>query len=66
MDVNTINMRLADGTPILSTSSGGVTVGATKALKLGNAYVNTPSVSTGYLLLTDSNGTIYEIPAKAH
>lgn len=36
------------------------------ALQLGNAYVNTPSVSTGYLLVTDSTGTIYEVPAKAH
>lgn len=42
----------------------GLTLGNT--LQLDNAYVGTPTIPTGYLLLTDSNGAVYEIPAKAH
>jgi hypothetical protein len=45
---------------------GTFTIGSGIQLRLGNAYVNSASVSTGYLILYDSTGTAYEIPAKAH
>lgn len=48
------------------TVNGSVTLASGKALQLGNAYVATPSVSTGYLLISDSSGTVYEMPAKLH
>ena len=40
-----------------------VQIASGKALQLGNAYVNTSAVATGYLLLTDSAGAVYKIPA---
>jgi hypothetical protein len=45
--------------------SGDTQIGSGLHLILGNAYVNTPVVSTGYLLLKDSAGTVYRIPAVA-
>ena len=35
-------------------------------LQLGNAYVATTHAVTGYLILYDSTGTAYEVPATAH
>lgn len=57
---------LSGGTEIGRWTATTFTIASGVALKLGNAYVNTPSVSTGYLLITDSTGIVYEIPAKAH
>ena len=42
-----------------ATFAGAVTV--TGALKLGNAYVGTPVVGTGYIVIQDSNGTDYKV-----
>lgn len=55
-----------DGTTPAGLQTGAVTLSSGTALQLGNAYVNTLSVGTGYVLVTDSTGTVYEIPAKAH
>lgn len=33
-------------------------------LQLGNAYVATPQVPTGYIIIKDSTGTAYKIPAN--
>jgi hypothetical protein len=40
-----------------------VQVASGKALQLGNAFVATPATPTGTLLLTDSAGAVYKIPA---
>ncbi len=45
---------------------GHVFIASGKELLLGNNYVNTPTIATGYVLITDLAGTVYEIPAKAH
>jgi len=54
------------GNSIILAKSTGLVIASGLTLTLGNAYVNTPSVSTGYLLVSDNTGTVYEIPAKAH
>lgn len=35
-------------------------------LKLSNAYASGNPTTTGYLLIKDNTGTVYEIPAKVH
>ena len=51
--VQTANNTLDDG------SSGNMTIAGT--LQLGNAYVATPVVSTGYVTIKDSTGTTYKV-----
>jgi len=46
-----------------ATFAGDVSV--TGALKLGNAYVGTPVVGTGYIVIQDSNGTNYKVSVAA-
>jgi len=46
-----------------ATFAGAVTVGG--ALKLGNAYVGTVIVPTGYVTIQDSNGNTYKIAVSA-
>jgi hypothetical protein len=46
-----------------ATFSGAVTVGG--ALKLGNGYVGTVIVPTGYVTIQDSNGNTYKIAVSA-
>jgi len=48
---------------IAATFAGAVSVGG--ALKLGNAYVGTPVVGTGYIVIQDSNGTNYKVSVAA-
>jgi hypothetical protein len=66
---NTHVFQTVSGTQQLSLSltaatfAGAVTV--TGALKLGNAYVGTPVVGTGYIVIQDSNGTNYKVSVAA-
>ena len=46
---------------ITTTSSTGFAISSGLALKLGNPYVGTPVVSTGYVTIQDSNGTTYKV-----
>jgi len=53
------------GSQVASITSTGLAVtgdiSLTGALKLGNAYVATPQVSTGYIVIKDSTGTSYKV-----
>jgi hypothetical protein len=42
-----------------------ITVASGTALKLGNAYVAGAPTATGYIVIKDSTGTSYKIPAQA-
>ena len=46
---------------ITTTSSTGFAISSGLALKLGNPYVGTPVVSTGYITIQDSTGTTYKV-----
>ena len=46
-------------------SSSGLAIASNLALKLGNAYVGTPVVGTGYIVIQDSNGTNYKVSVAA-
>ena len=65
LNLNTLsNSPITTGTGLATfggaaTFAGAVTV--TGALKLGNAYVGTPVVSTGYITIQDSTGTTYKV-----
>ncbi len=68
-DVNgAIVIGTGDGTTQIDynlTQSNVWTIPGGKGLRLGNAYVGTPVVPTGYVELYDSTGTLYKIPAVA-
>ena len=51
----------ADTGAIILSPSSVVQVASGKALKLGNAYVGTPVVSTGYITIQDNTGTTYKV-----
>jgi len=57
-----VAMKLAASTGA-ATFAGAVSVGG--ALKLGNGYVGTPVVGTGYIVIQDSNGTNYKVSVAA-
>ncbi len=44
--------------------NGDTTIASGKVLQLGNAYVATPQVTTGYVTLKDSTGTTYKVPCN--
>ena len=51
----------ADTGAIILSPSSVVQVASGKALKLGNGYVGTPVVSTGYITIQDNTGTTYKV-----
>jgi hypothetical protein len=54
-----------NGTTCFTIGSSDVTVASGKALKLGNAYAAGAPTATGYIVIKDSTGTSYKIPAVA-
>jgi hypothetical protein len=61
---NQVTASLTTGAVVLTIPSTFVapgTITATGAIKLGNAYVATPQVTTGYVTIQDSTGTTYKV-----
>ena len=54
-----------NGATCFTVGSSDVTVASGKALKLGNAYAAGAPTATGYIVIKDSTGTSYKIPAVA-
>lgn len=52
-------------TPVI-VAAGGIQVSSGQAFRLGNAYQAGDPTTTGYLLVTDSAGVVYRIPAMAN
>ncbi len=50
-------LKIADSTGVVTIAN--LTIGTD--LKLGNAYVATPQVPTGYIIIKDSTGTAYKV-----
>ena len=49
----------------LTVDSSDVTIASGVGLKLGNAYASGAPTATGYIVIKDSTGTSYKIPAQA-
>lgn len=49
----------------MTVSSSDVTIASGVGLKLGNAYAAGAPTATGYIVIKDSTGTSYKIPAVA-
>lgn len=54
-----LNFRLADDSADAAITAAGATLSG--VLKLGNAYVATPQVTSGYVTIQDSTGTTYKV-----
>lgn len=54
-----------DATERARVDSSNFTIASGIGLKLGNAYVSGAPTATGYVVIKDSNGTSYKIPAVA-
>jgi hypothetical protein len=54
-----------NGATCFTIGGSDITVASGKALKLGNAYVAGAPTATGYVVIKDSTGTSYKIPAQA-
>lgn len=63
-DPNTGRIRVGT-TTITSWDSNDFTIASGKGLKVGNAYVAGAPTATGYIVIKDSTGTSYKIPAVA-
>jgi len=59
-----MTFRLSNTTR-LTVDATDITVASGTALKLGNAYVAGAPAATGYIVIKDSTGTSYKIPAQA-
>jgi hypothetical protein len=55
----------AGSSTYLDVDSSNVTISSGVGLKLGNAYVAGAPTATGYIVIKDSTGTSYKIPAQA-
>ena len=55
----------ANGTQIWNTTSNGLAMASGKDIYVGNAYVAGAPTATGYIVIKDSTGTSYKIPAVA-
>jgi hypothetical protein len=53
-----LSLRVANANALVLTATTATFSGA---LKLGNAYVGTPVVSTGYITIQDNTGTTYKV-----
>jgi hypothetical protein len=62
---DTVSILTADGSAPGKLSVGDITIDTGKSLQLGNAYTAGAPTPTGYIILKDSNGTSYKIPAEA-
>jgi hypothetical protein len=63
---STFRVRNAAGSSTyLDVDSSNVTISSGVGLKLGNAYVAGAPTATGYIVIKDSTGTSYKIPAVA-
>jgi hypothetical protein len=65
---NTISLGVYDGsswTDSLLVSTTDVTIASGVGLRVGNAYTAGAPTATGYIVIKDSNGTSYKIPAQA-
>jgi hypothetical protein len=60
ISASTLNMQ-ASGSTVATFTSTGLAISSGLALTLGNAYVGTPVVSTGYVTIKDVNGTTYKV-----
>ena len=65
---NTISLGVYNGsswTDSLLVSTTDVTIASGVGLRVGNAYTAGAPTATGYIVIKDSNGTSYKIPAQA-
>ncbi len=54
-------------TPVVALTidnAGTVIIASGKDIQLGNSYVGTPQVPTGYIIIKDSTGTAYKVPCN--
>ncbi len=63
-DASGLNFYTGTSTINLVCDGTNVVIASGKNLKLGNAYVNTPQVPTGYVVIYDSTGTAYKVPCN--